>query len=122
MTKLNIYLTDSDEEVIVDFMKDHDELYDQTSEHVKDKARKYLVWEEFTRIASCLSRYVRPGLKRKGHITGSWTDPKQNDGMSELDTGQTKILEVAHQTQGAQQVVSLQIANLRSQCFSYYST
>ena len=36
----NIYLTDSDEEAIVDLVKDHEELYDKTNEHFKDKARK----------------------------------------------------------------------------------
>ena len=29
----NIYLTDSDEEAIVDFVKDHEELYDKTNGH-----------------------------------------------------------------------------------------
>ena len=37
----NIY--DSDEETIVDFVKDHEELYDKTSEHFKDKPRKELL-------------------------------------------------------------------------------
>ena len=45
----SIYLTDSDEEAIVDFVKDHQELYDMTNKHFKDKARK-----------EC-----RPGLSRK---------------------------------------------------------
>ena len=32
----NIYLTDSDEEAIVDFVKDHRELYDKNDKHFKD--------------------------------------------------------------------------------------
>ena len=36
----NIYLTDLDEEAIVDFVKDHEELYDMTNEYFKDKMRK----------------------------------------------------------------------------------
>ena len=35
----NILLIDSYEEAIVDFEKDHEELYDKTNEHFKDKAR-----------------------------------------------------------------------------------
>ena len=35
----NVFLTDSDEEAFVDFVKDPEELYDKTSEHLKDKAR-----------------------------------------------------------------------------------
>ena len=38
MTKM--YLKDSDKEVIVDFVKDHEELYDKTNKLYKDKARK----------------------------------------------------------------------------------
>ena len=40
----NIHLTDPGEGAIVDFVKDHKELYNKTSEHFKDKARK----ERFT--------------------------------------------------------------------------
>ena len=47
----NIYLTDSDEEAIVDYceaiVKNHKELYNKTSEHFKDKARKEFLWELF---------------------------------------------------------------------------
>ena len=43
----NIYLTDSDEETIVDFVKDHEELYDKTYERFKDKARKDCLWKIF---------------------------------------------------------------------------
>ena len=35
----NIYLMDSREEAIVDFVKDHKEFYDKTNQHVEDKAR-----------------------------------------------------------------------------------
>ena len=45
----NIYLTDSDEEAIVDIVKDHKELYDKTSEHFKDNAMKEFLWEQFTK-------------------------------------------------------------------------
>ena len=45
----NLFLTDSDEETIVDFVKDHEELYDKTSEQIKDKARKEFLWEQFAK-------------------------------------------------------------------------
>ena len=45
----NVYLTDSDEEAILDFVKGHKELYHKTSEHFKDKASKESLWEEFAR-------------------------------------------------------------------------
>ena len=45
----NIFLTDYDEEVMVNFVKDHDELYDKTNELFKNKSRKYSLWESFAR-------------------------------------------------------------------------
>ena len=36
----NIYLIDLDEEAIVDFERDHKELYNETNEHFKDEERK----------------------------------------------------------------------------------
>ena len=43
----NIYLTDSDEDTIVDFKKDHEELYNRINKHFKDKARKECLWERY---------------------------------------------------------------------------
>ena len=45
----NVYLTDLDEEAMVDFVKDQEELYGKTIEHFKDKARNEFLWEEFAR-------------------------------------------------------------------------
>ena len=44
----NIYLTDLDEQAIVDYVKDHEKLYDKTNEYFKDKTRKECLWERFT--------------------------------------------------------------------------
>ena len=44
---MNIYLTDLDEETIVDIAKDHEEHYDKT----KDKASKDCLWETFASTA-----------------------------------------------------------------------
>ena len=41
----NTFLTDSHEEVIVDFVKDHEELYDKTNELLKNKVRKDILRE-----------------------------------------------------------------------------
>ena len=35
----------------MDFVKDHEELYDKTNEHFKDKARKECLWEEFIKLS-----------------------------------------------------------------------
>ena len=54
----NIYLTDSDEKEFVDFVKDHEELYDKTSEHFRDKARKELLWEESQAVCQGVQHMV----------------------------------------------------------------
>ena len=41
----SIFLSDSDEETIVEFIKQHKELYDKTHYKFKDKQRKEGLWE-----------------------------------------------------------------------------
>ena len=41
----NIYLTDLDEEAILNFVKDHEKLYDKNNKQFKDKGRKECLWE-----------------------------------------------------------------------------
>ena len=48
---MNIYLTDSDEQAIVDFVKDYEKLYRKISDHFKDKVKKECLWERFA--SSC---------------------------------------------------------------------
>ena len=60
----NIYLTDLDE-AIGDFVKDHEESYDKTNEHFKDKARKDCLWQRFANSHK-LSKYAKLGWNPKG--------------------------------------------------------
>ena len=41
----SIFLSDSDEEAIVEFVKQHEELYDKTNDSFKDKQKKERLWE-----------------------------------------------------------------------------
>ena len=38
------FLSDSDEEAIVEFVKHHEELYDKTNDSFKDKQKKEGLW------------------------------------------------------------------------------
>ena len=67
-----IYPKDSDQEAIVDFVKDHKELYDKTYEHIKDKVRKKCLTPI---VASFLSKCARPGLIHKIHIIAGSSNP-----------------------------------------------
>ena len=60
--KRHMILTDSDKEAIVAFVKEQETLYDKTSGHFKDKARKEYIWEQFAKsrklsIKMCKTRF-----------------------------------------------------------------
>ena len=59
------FLTDSDEGAVVDYVKDHEELYDKTSEHFKDKARKDCLWERFANSHRVSVRVCKARLPSK---------------------------------------------------------
>ena len=50
----SIFLSDSDEEAIVEFVKQHEELYDKTNVSFKDKQKKERLWEQLAE--TCPSR------------------------------------------------------------------
>ena len=41
----SIFLSDSDEEAIMEFVKQHEQLYDKTNDKFKDKQKKERLWE-----------------------------------------------------------------------------
>ena len=55
----NIYLSDSGQEAIVDFAKDHEELYIKTNEKFKDKTRKDVPVGEICKQLQALSESVQ---------------------------------------------------------------
>ena len=44
----SIFLSDSDEEAIAEFIKQHKELYDKTNDSFKDKQKKEQLWEQLS--------------------------------------------------------------------------
>ena len=50
----SIFLSDSDEKAIVEFVKQYEELYDKTNDSFKDKQKKEKLWEQLPE--PCLSR------------------------------------------------------------------
>ena len=61
---MNIYLTDSG--AYVDFVKDHEEIYNKNNENFKDKVREECLCERFTSHRSCLSKCAGLSLNPKG--------------------------------------------------------
>ena len=85
------YLTDSDEEAIVDLVKDHEELYIKTNEHYNKRPGRMPGGGSST-AASCLSRCATLGLNLKGLTTANSLTPslvrlRKNDREAELDCG-----------------------------------
>ena len=59
----SIFLSDSDEEAIVECVKQHEELFDKTRAKFKDKQRKEGLWENYQLPGTYLSTLSRSRLR-----------------------------------------------------------
>ena len=89
---INVYLTDSDKEAIVDFAKDHEELYNKTNKHFKDKAMMDCLWERFASssklsVKVCKTWSPKDSLWKLNTIQ-VWPGSQGNVREVELDSGQ----------------------------------
>ena len=55
----SIFLSDSDEEAIVDFVKQHEELFDKTHAKFKDKQRKEGLWERLSSFQEFICQHCQ---------------------------------------------------------------
>ena len=69
----SIFLSDSDEEAIVEFVKQHEEHYDKTNDNFKDKQKKERLWEQLaaTRIlpVKTIKKWFETQHTRYGKLT-----------------------------------------------------
>ena len=80
---MNIHLTDSDEEVTIDFINDHEELYNKTNEKFKDKARKAL-WGKFARGHKLLVKVCKTSFESQRAHYGKLTKSKSVQAPTEV--------------------------------------
>ena len=80
----NIYLTDSDEEAVVDFVKDHEELHHKTNEHFKDKSRKDCLWERFASSQILSVRVCKTWFESQRTRYGKLTQSKSGQAPKEI--------------------------------------
>ena len=119
----NIHFTDK--EAIVDFVKDHEELYDKINKHFKDKARKKCLWEQFANHPNLSVKVCKTWFDSQRTCYGKLMQLKVVQASKEIIEHQNSIQgkfwipEVTHQTQ---QIVRLQVPGPWSKCFSCYST
>ena len=82
---------ESDEETIVNFVKDHEALYNKTNEHFKDKARKECLWERLANsrklsVKVCNTWFKLQRLTMANSCSSSLVLLKKNDKGTELDS------------------------------------
>ena len=78
----NIYLTDSDKEAIVDFVKDHEELYDKINKHFKDKAWKDCLWEQFINSRKLSVKECKTWFELQSTCYGKLTQSKSGQALN----------------------------------------
>ena len=72
----SIFLSDSDEEAIVEFVKQHEELYDKTHNKFKDKQRKEGLWERLTASRNLSVNTVKKWFETQHTTYGNFTQTK----------------------------------------------
>ena len=80
----NIYLLVSEEEEIVDFVKDDEELYDKTNEHFKDKVRKECLWEMFANSRKLSVKVCKTWFESQRKHYGKVTQSKPGQSLIEM--------------------------------------
>ena len=72
----SIFLSDSDKEAIVEFVKQHEELYDKTNDSFKDKQKKDRFWEQLAATRNLFIRTVEKWVETQCTRYGKLTQTK----------------------------------------------
>ena len=72
----SIFLSDSDEEAIVEFVKQHKELYNKTNDSFKDKQKKKRLWEQLAATRNLSVKRVKKWFKTQRTRYGKLTQTK----------------------------------------------
>ena len=75
----------------MDFVKDHKELYDKTSDHFKDKARKVFLWEQFTKSRKLSVKVCKTWFDSQRTCYGKLMQSKSGQAPKEMAERQTWI-------------------------------
>ena len=71
-----IFLSDSDEEAIAEFVKQREELYDKTNDSFKDKQKKKRLWEQLAVTRNLLVKTVKKWFNTQHTRYGKLTQTK----------------------------------------------
>ena len=95
----SIFLSDSDEEAIVEFVKQHEELYDKTNDSFKDKQKKERLWELLAATRNLPVKTVKKWFETQ---RTRYNKPTLAEGQFQFSTR-------SHQKEGSFQVFCIQV-------------
>ena len=85
----SIFLSDSDEEAIVEFVKQHEELYDKTNDSFKDKQRNERLWEQLAATRNLPVKTVKKWFETQRTRYGKHTQTKSGQAAEKSTEPQT---------------------------------
>ena len=85
----SIFLSDSDEEAILEFVKQHEELYDMTNDKFKDKQKKERLWETLAATRNLPVNTVKKWFETHCTIYGKLTQTKSGQAAEKSTELQT---------------------------------
>ena len=85
----SIFLSDSDEEAMVEFVKQHEELYDKTNDSFKDKQKKQGLLEQLAPTRSLPVKTVKKWFDSQHTRYGKLTQTKSGQAAEKATKHQT---------------------------------
>ena len=85
----SIFLSDSDEQAIVEFVKQHEELYDKTNDSFKDKQKKERLWEQLASTRNLPIKTVKKWFETQRTRYGKLTQMKSGQAAEKSTERQT---------------------------------
>ena len=85
----SIFLSDSDKEAIVEFVKQHEELYDKTNDSFKDKQNKERLWDQLSATRNLPVKTVKKWFETQCTRYGKLTQTKSGQAAEKSTERQT---------------------------------
>ena len=91
----SIFLSDSDEEAILEFVKQHEELYDKTNDSFKDKQKKERLWEQLASTRNSPVKTVKKWFDTQHTRYVKLTQTKSGQATEKSTERQTRLKDIS---------------------------